>query len=307
MCSQFRFPKAPGNGECLWVMFMLLTKKNGKSHLAETTCRVYYLLSPSQRPHLYVVAVTSSSHLERRRHISLSKCHFVSPTIYRSCVLCILAFAATSREERSFWAKIGFLFERRQTRLARFIGWIGLPSHRVCRPSLSTHTNHRLQAENVAENSPLMSSGGKKNNARACKNRWTHTYILSGILRHWDCWWMVSFKTTRPVGFRSESLLTDPLTINTHLHMQTGGRPSARTDGALPCLQSASALMDTSVRTCKNALFCVFLCLVLPISSALSLTLRYRHTVLWPASLSPQYLLSSSSIYPMHLFILKTH
>lgn len=161
MCSHSRFSKAPGNGERLWVMFMFLTKKNSKSHLAETTCTVFYLSSPSQPPHLYVVAVMSGSHLERRSHISLSKCRF-SPTLVRSRALCILASAATGREERSLWAKLGPLFERRQTRLAPLTGWIGLPSRRVCRPSLSTHTNHRRRAENVAENSPFTSSGGKK-------------------------------------------------------------------------------------------------------------------------------------------------
>lgn len=176
MRSHFRFSKAPGNEECLWVMFILLTKKNSKSHLAETTCSVLFVVS-SQLPHLYVVAVTSSSHLERRRHISSSKCRFVSPTIYRSRVLCIPAFAATGREERPFGAKIGSLFESRQTRLARLIGWIGLPSHRVCRPSLSTRTDHRRRAKNVAENSPLMSRGGKKTTPGYVKTGGhTHTY-----------------------------------------------------------------------------------------------------------------------------------
>lgn len=64
---------------------------------------------------------------------------------------------------------------------------------------------------------------------------------------------MVSFKTTRPVGFRPESLLTDPLAINTHPRIcKREGRPSARTGWALPCLTSGTELIDTSTSTCKN-------------------------------------------------------
>lgn len=137
----------------------------------------FYLLSMSQSPHLYVVGMISSCHLERHHHISLSGILSLLPFKYHG-VLCILAFAAKSRDEWPFCVKIRSLFESCQAHLVHLIGRIELPSHWVSRLSLSTSTNVATTSQKCCREFTLDVERWEET------NRWMHAHILSGISCH---------------------------------------------------------------------------------------------------------------------------